>query len=82
MLVKTQFGDVSAVLFLFPINDCLLNVKLDNSLLNIRIVYLCIRVVSFVNKSFKPETKVKTFGRTTEEPGGLQSMRLQRVGHN
>ena len=39
MLLKTQLGDVSAVLFLFPINDCLLKVKLDNSLLNCLFVY-------------------------------------------
>ena len=38
--------------------------KQDNSLRNICAIYLCLRVIHFVNKSFEPEMKVKSFGKT------------------
>ena len=51
---------ISLFFYLLYIED-----KLGNSLLNIEIVYLCL---SFANESFKPEAKVKTFGKTIDKP--------------
>ena len=50
-------------LFLFSFNITILN-KLDNSMINIGIIYLYITSAYFVSKSFEPDMKVKAFYKT------------------